>query len=155
LHPQWVDFILSVPRRYRANQFLYKEILKAAYPRLFALPVKSYNGLPLNAGAGRRWARKVAVKARAAIGRHVPSFGWPVHPGLNYIDFERGLRERADLKSIAYESVQDLKRRGIIDWVDMDGIWHRHQRGHGDHADALTLLASLEIHLKAQERPVE
>lgn len=72
-------------------------------------------------------------------------------PGINYIDFDRGLRERKDLKQVVYENIKDLKKRGILDWIDMDSIWQRHQRKQGNHADALTLLTSLEINLKALE----
>lgn len=66
----------------------------------------------------------------------------------NYIDFDRGLRERADLKAVVYENIKALKKRQIVDWIDVDAIWHSHQRMEGNYADALTLLASLEINLK-------
>ena len=68
------------------------------------------------------------------------------------IDFDWGLRERDDLKTLVYENIQDLKRRGVVDWLDIDGIWSRHQRKQANHANALTLLASLEINLKVKEK---
>jgi len=143
--------MVSTPRRYRVGQYLYKEILKTAYPKLFSLPVKNNLGLPLGAPKWRRRFRRLNSYYRAARGRLFPRIGYRVNPGLNYIDFARGLRDRNDLKNVVYENIQDLKRRGIVDWIDVETIWHRHQRLQSNHADALTLLASLEINLKARE----
>jgi hypothetical protein len=80
--------------------------------------------------------------------RNFFGIGWGGIPGINYIDFDRGLRERNDLKSVVYENIQDLKKRQIINWIDIDKIWLNHQRSIGNYADALTSLASLEINLK-------
>lgn len=148
----WVRFILSVSRRYREKQSLYKAILRLAHPRLFTLPAKNSLGLPLAAPRWRRGVRRTILRARAAAKRLVPRMDWVVSPGVNYIDFDRSLRERADLKTVVYENIQDLKRRRIVDWIDVDTIWDRHQKWRANHADALILLASLEINLKAQER---
>ncbi|MHA1712912.1 MAG: hypothetical protein ACTSW4_02545 [Candidatus Ranarchaeia archaeon] len=95
--------------------------------------------------------RRNVLRACAAARRFLPWLDWGVWPNINYIDFDRGLRERPDLKAVVYASVQDLKSRRIVDWLDIDDIWQRHQSGRHNHADALTLLASLEINLKAQE----
>lgn len=151
LYPPWVRFMLSVPRRYRTNQVLYKEILKTAYPKLFSLPVKNNFGLPLTAPRWRRGFRRQGLRLRGAAKRFLPGIDWGTSPTINYIDFDRGLRERDDLKAVVYESIQDLKKRRIVDWIDIDAIWNRHQNCQANHADALTLLASLEINLKAQE----
>ena len=150
LHPAWVSFILSVPRRYREGQYLYEEILKAAYARLFALPAKNNLGLPLNAAPWRKGARLLGLGARGLARRIAPSLFCSISPGLNYIDFDRDIRRRPDLRATIGASLQDLRRRGLVDWINLESIWQRHQHGQGNHADALMLLASLEIHLKAQ-----
>lgn len=150
LHPAWVSFILGVPRRYREGQSLYKEILKAAYARLFALPAKNNLGLPLDAPPWRKGARVLGLGVRGLARRIAPGLLYSISPGLNYIDFDREIRRRPDLRATIGESLQDLRRRGLVDWIDLESLWQRHQRGQGNHADALMLLASLEIHLKAQ-----
>ncbi len=155
LHPAWVSFILGVPRTYREKQFLYKEVLKSAYPKLFSLPVKNNYGLPLASPRWRQILRRQGLRMRAAAKRFVPWIHWGTSASINYIDFDRGLRERRDLKGVVCESVQDLKKRGVVDWIDIDAIWDRHQKRRGNHADALTLLASLEINLKAQEKQAQ
>jgi hypothetical protein len=150
LHPAWVSFILGVPRRYREGQYLYKEILKAAYARLFALPVKNNLGLPLDAAPWRKAARILGLGARGLARRITPSVLYSISPGLNYVDFDRDIRRRPDLRATIHECLQDLRGRGLVDWIDLESLWQRHQRRQGNHADALMLLASLEIHLKAQ-----
>ena len=60
--------------------------------------------------------------------------------------------KRDDLRTLVYENIQDLKKRRIVDWIDIDGIWKRHQDQEENHADTLTLLASLEINLKLSEK---
>jgi asparagine synthetase B (glutamine-hydrolysing) len=151
LHHKWVNFILSLPRRYRQNQYLYKEILKGAYPKLFSLPTKSNGGLPLNAAKWKVFAKKVHLKLQLTY-RKLFSEYHGVHPMTNYIDFDRALRERKDIKTLVYDNLQDLKKRRIVDWIDIDEIWNHHQNRQGNHADALTLLASLEIIFKVREK---
>jgi hypothetical protein len=151
LRPDWVGFMLNVPRRFREKQWLYKEILKAAYPRLFSLPTKTNRGLPLDALWFPSQARRVVLKARSLGRKFLRGKFGGIDPGVNYIDFDRGLRARDDLKALVYDSTQDLKKRHIVDWIDIDVIWQRHQREQSDYARALTLLASLEINLKAKE----
>jgi len=152
LQPDWVNFILSVPRRYREYQFLYKEILKEAYPKLFSLPTKTNFGLPLDAPKWQLQLQQLTLRVRSAARRFFPSGSWGAHPMTNYIDFDQGLRARKDLKNVVYENIQDLKRHGIIEWLDINEIWNRHQRKQANYADVLILLASLEINLKVQEK---
>ena len=57
--------------------------------------------------------------------------------------------KKPDLRKIIYESIMDLKQRKIVEWIDIDGIWKRHINKKANHADALLVLASLEIYLKA------
>ena len=46
----------------------------------------------------------------------------------------------------------DLKSRKIIDWIDIDSIWDAQINYNANHADALLVLTSLEIHLKAGKK---
>lgn len=146
---QWSDFILNVPRKHRERQSLYRQILKTAYARLLSMPAKTNAGLPLNAALWRRAIRASRLRLHATAMRFIPSIDWGVLPGTNYIDFDLGLRQRDDLKQTVHENLQDLKKRHIVDWINIDEIWQRHQDKRSDSADALLLLASLEIQIKA------
>ena len=149
LQPEWVEFILSVPRRYRKKQFLYRQILNRAFPHLSSLPTKANYGLPLNIANWKLnlrrgfWAIKNAVGNRFAFCAPTP------HLAVNYIDFDEAIRQRKDLEELVAENIGDLKRRGILDWIDVEDLWVRHQERSINCADALTLLVSLEIILKA------
>lgn len=151
LHPEWFDFILCVPRRYRQNQYLYRKILRKAYPELFALPTKTNDGLPLDAPVWKVQAHNISVRVLSGIRRLVPGILRGVYPKINYIDFDSSIRGHHDINELVYRNLQDLKRRRIVDWIDIDSIWQRHIRGRGNYADALTLLASLEINLKVKD----
>jgi Asparagine synthase len=152
LHPDWVKFILSVPRRYRVNQCLYIEILKKANPKLFLLPVKANLGLSYEASRLRKLTRKVKLKLHSSCRKYLPQIYRGVSPKINYIDFDWALRNRKDMKTVVFENIQDLKKRGIVDWIDIDGIWKRHQEREANHSDELTLLTSLEIYLKIKKQ---
>jgi hypothetical protein len=152
LHADWVKFILSVPRLYRESQHLYKEILKNAYPELFSSRTKNNHGLPLDAPKGKLLVRRLSVGARVRGIRFLSAGPWGLDPRLNYIDLNQAVRDREDLSGVVYEAIQDLKRRGIIEWLDIDTVWTHHQRKYGNYGHALTLLASLEISLRVEER---
>jgi len=147
LKPDWVQFILSIPDAYRRDQHAYKKILQEAYPDLFSLPVKNNIGLPLDASPFQKYS-KLAVEYLRQVARNIGLPGTGIDPRLNYIDVARSIREGA-LHSVVRENLKDLKARNVIPWIDIDEIWSEHQSGWVDHSDALDLLTSLEIHLKA------
>ncbi|MEO0271932.1 MAG: asparagine synthase-related protein [candidate division WOR-3 bacterium] len=147
LQPRWVHFILGVPRYCRERQRLYKRILRVAYPEIFSLPTKANLGLPLGASWYSVKARKLGMRLNSFLARALRIRR--ASPFVNYIDFDWALRERKDLKTLVYEEILALKKRKILNWIDIETLWEAHQKGRGDFADALTLLASLEINLKA------
>jgi len=152
LSKRWVEFILGIPRQYREHQYIYKEILKSAYPELFSFPITNNLGLPLSAPW---WSKSIRFGTRLIkdmVRKISPwqNINW-IYPNTKYIDFNLALRDRQDIKTLVYENIQDLKSRKIVDWVDIDSIWQYHQTRNGNYADVLTLLASLEIYLKLED----
>lgn len=143
------SFYLSLEKKYRTGRYLFKKMVISAYPKLFSFPEKSNLGLSLNASKLNLLLRRSISKAKRMSNKVIPIFD---NPGLNYINFEEGIRNRADLKKLIYENIMDLKNRKIIDWIDFDEIWERHINKKANHADALIVLASLEIHLKAGKK---
>lgn len=148
----WVDFILGLPRDLRRHKSFYKEILRSAYPLLFSLPTKTNFGLPLDAPRWRSRWRQLLLDVRYAAERSLPRLSLRPHPFTSYIDFNRGLREREDFRTLVDDNIQDLKGRGIVDWLDLDEIWSAHQRGQANHTNALLLLTALEINLKVLDK---
>lgn len=151
--PDVIGFFLSLPRDERVKSRFYRRFLATTFPALFAVGTKSREGLPLGASEIRVQARKLRRKLRERL---PPALRVGPDPMLNYLDFARALRERADLRRLVGESVEALAARPALGDVDPRAIWQRHLRGEADHADALLVLTSLEIHLEAGlalERP--
>jgi hypothetical protein len=136
------DFANSVPYKYRENQFLYKKMFMKAYPELFSLRTKSNLGLSLDASSQAIFLKRVQNKVSR-------TFGLSKNSGVNYLDFNEKIRTKKDLRDIICSSVIDLKKRDIIDWINIDSILSDHLSGKADFADALIVLASLEIHIKS------
>lgn len=78
-------------------------------------------------------------------------FDWPTLPMTNYIDLDFFLRRDENLQKIVFSELQDLKGRGLVDFIDIDAIKSRHMKRQKNHADALKMLFSLEINLKGLE----
>jgi ABC-type polysaccharide/polyol phosphate transport system ATPase subunit len=66
-----------------------------------------------------------------------------------------GMQERDDLKTIVGYSLQSLKKRGLVPWLNLDSLWRRHQHLRANYGVAFTLLASLKIILQTQAAPVQ
>lgn len=144
--PAVAGFFLSLPREERVKSRFYRRFLDATFPALFEIGTKNTEGLSLGASDARVLARKLRRKARRrlpAVLRRGPD------RMLNYLDFERALRERGDLRTLVQESLSALNARRLLEPIDPLAIWQRHLRGEADHADALIVLTSLEIHLEA------
>ena len=74
---------------------------------------------------------------------------WRVSSGTVYdVDFSDVLSK---LDTAQYR-VKSSTGGVIVDWIDISGIWKRHMDKQGNHADALLVLASLEIHMKAKNQ---
>ncbi len=89
------------------------------------------------------------MRARSLLRSLWPDGPWAVSPYANFIDFDYALRQREDVKSVIYRSIQDLKKRHIVGWLDIDRVWQDHQSKKVDHGNALALLGALEFNLKA------
>jgi len=147
----WVDFMLGVPRKFREQQCLYKEILKRINPKLFSLPTKNQLGLSLFVPSWLPPLKKLCFFPLSFGRRHLPSLSWPPDPTNNYIDFENSLRKRGDIKELVRNNLMSLRERGIVDWINLEMLWEHHQKGKGNFANAITLLISLEINLKVEQ----
>lgn len=143
-----VQFCLGLGEECLSSQMLYKGILLRAFPRLFRMATKTAGGLPLEAS----WFHLGLHTCRRAFTQRFSRFRkrcGRVNPRCNYIDFAAGLRERDDLQCVVKRCVEDLRGRCILPTIDFDSLWRQHLSGESDHAFALLVLASLELHLKA------
>ncbi|MCD4819025.1 MAG: hypothetical protein K8S23_10075 [Candidatus Cloacimonetes bacterium] len=133
----------------RYKQYLYKRILLNNYPKLFTILTKNNCGLSLKASKSHVVYRRVITKITKLINEIYPLF---LNRGINYINFNEGIRKRKYLKKVIYDNIMALNKRKIVDWIDIDHIWESHISRKANHANALLILASLEIHLKAGKK---
>ena len=139
-------FALSLEQKYLEKQYLYKKIFQFAFKNLFKYGTKSNYGLSLDASPLSVYMKKKQYGLKTKMRTIFP---WLINPFINYIDFDYEIRENTSLNKVIYNSVMDLKTRKIIDWINFDKIWSDHINKKNNYADALMVLSSLEIHLKA------
>ena len=158
LSEPWLRFILGAATHLRHDELLFKRILLTEFPDLYSLPTKNNAGLPLTAPRARVHTRIRLLKIAEALrtkptlakvaGRRSPV---PFRM-LNYLDFAAALRSRPDMRELVHELIRALDERGVISWLKGMQLWDLHERaGFGfDGACDLTLLASLELNLRAE-----
>jgi hypothetical protein len=139
-------FFLGLNNKHRLNESFYKKFLYSQFPDVFKMPTKASSGLSLGSSNLRVAFRKTRDKSLYYLNKIHPSF---TYPHTNYMDFNEGIRRRKDLNQVVYDNIIDLKNREIVDWIDVEKIFNNHMNRKGNHADALIVLSSLEIHLKA------
>lgn len=140
------QFSFDIDQKYVDHQYLYKKILLQAFPDFFSIATKSNYGLPLRAGKMRKLYSRYKNSSLRSLSNN---FSFIVNPYINYADYGYGIRHRASLNTIVYESIQLLKSRKIVPWIDIDGLWEKHISNKARNGNVLMILASLEIHLQA------
>lgn len=135
-----VSFALSVDQDNHIHQRLYKNIILNKYPDLFKYPTKSNLGLPLDCPKAIVDVKKKYIYLLRKIGIRKRN--------INYTDFNRSIRDNESLRNLIEANITSLASRKIITWIDILKIFNDHMKRRGNYADALLVLASLEIHLK-------
>lgn len=144
LDDDWATFLLSIDNELRYKQKLHKQILLQAFPKVFNYPTKTTAGLPLDTNDLFIFISKASNRLKQTL------FKGSINKNINYINFNEGIRRRKDLNSVIKDSIMDLKNRKLIDWIDIEKIYKRHMDKQGNYYDALLVLSSLEINLKAK-----
>jgi len=145
----WIFFFSKVPTKFRVGYWLYIEILKSTYPQLFSLPVKNNFGFALDTFSFTTYPKRGLLKIKRITNASFPNLYLGVHPNINYIDFDEGLRERVNLRELIEKNLNELIDRNLITWMNIEDIWDLHQKRKANYADALLILTALELHMKA------
>lgn len=142
LDKDWFNFMLSIDNKYRRNEYLYKKILLESFPFEFSLKTKSNYGLPLSASNIEVFIKRTCSKMNRILnGKNI---------NINYLDFNREIRENKTMRKTIQENLRDLERRKIVSWLDLNKIWQDHINKSANYADAIMVLCSLEIQMKAK-----
>ena len=148
----WLDFMLSVPPRYRYQQRLYQAIVQSAHPRLFSLPTTTFVGKgAASSPLGRRvrtLQRRVLLKARSrGLGRFL---GGEAPGGANDA-IRRAHQERPEIRDLVTANLDDLARRGLVPGVEVGATAAAAVKGRMGES-RLSALLGAELNLKALER---
>lgn len=144
LRPEWLSFVLRVPRELRARRNLFKRIVRAFAPDLFAFPTDAANGQPIGSPKWRVVFGGVTARLRMRVARRAGID--VVDPWVNYLDFDAALRRDTPLRATVHELVDRFDDRELLGWLDAAELRRAHQRGDGSELP-LRLVASLELYL--------
>jgi hypothetical protein len=119
------------------------------FPELFSLRTKNNLGLPLTASKNHILRKRISNKAKSLFRQLWAS---PPNLNINYLDFNWAIREKNDLKSLIVNCINELQTRKLTPWLNLEHLLNAHLNKEKDIADALLVLTSLEIHLKAGKK---
>ncbi len=154
LNSKWSGMCLNLPENYLRNQIFYKNVLIEGFPKLFKnMPEKNY-GLLTSSERSKLYSygRKIINHTTKKMNRILKKSNilpYKPNPKINQIDIDWALRERNDVKKTIFENLEDLQKRGIVDWIDTFKIFDDHQKKKANYGDALKALALLEIRIKS------
>jgi len=148
INSDWMDFMFSVPNTYRLEERLMIDIGLSAFGELFGLPSKNQIGHRFSTPAPIRRATFWLNRLRKIAHQILPSVNWP---NTQYNDFAEAIRTSPDVRTIVLDAIRALQQRGLCDWLDTKAMVRRHDSRLRNHADALIVLASLELVLRARE----
>lgn len=160
LNSEWVSYILSLPRKYRVNKYIYKKILLKAFPSYYKLPTENNYGASLNASINIIKARHLlnAIRKRmdnhSNINRNYLYYLWNyinIYESGNYINFNNAIRQREDYYELVSKNIRELKKRKLLEWIDVEAVFNSHMSNRANHSSALMVLTALEISLKVGE----
>ena len=141
--PPWIQYTLSLPLSEREEKKAYKDVLRTAFPSLFAIPTttRSGRGLVTSPWQDAKW---YASRFRRRV------LGYRRHHLLdaNYVDFAAAIRERSDFGELVADSMRCLEALEAVPWLNLEQLLRRHMKREADLSMALTLLISLRFHLE-------
>jgi hypothetical protein len=147
LNKAWVNFIANIPYKWLLDKYLYMKIIRKGYNELSKLGTTDTAGMSLFHNS------KYEMFLGKAIAKLKPYFvsGDPYrsHPRTNYINWTESLRHKGSLQDSVYTTLQDLKKRAILNEGDIDMWWRDHLSRKTNYTILLMNLSSLELLLKA------
>jgi hypothetical protein len=146
LNKKWIAFSSSIPNKWAYDRSLHKRIIHDGYADIAKFPTTASAGRSVVASQFEIYLGKAIAKLQPYIMRRDPYFS---HPRTNYINWTESLRDKGRLQDSVYSTLQDLKKRGILDERDIDNWWSDHLSRKIDYARLLMNLSSLELLLKA------
>jgi hypothetical protein len=147
LNKSWVNFMANVSHKCLFDKYLYKKIIKKSYERLSKFPSTATAGMPFgSASKSEIFFGRAVAKLKTCLS---PIDTCHSHPRTNYINWTESLRHKGNLQDSVYSTLQDIKKRAILNENEIDTWWSDHLSRKVDYTRLLMNLSSLELLLKA------
>ncbi len=147
IHPEWLEFSLNLPTKYRSDRTLFKQIVVTKFPSLFKLPTDDTSGYPLSTSTIRQKANSAQHMLRQKIAGLLNK-PYTV-PWINYVDFDRRFRQPGQLRQTVDVLIQTFEKRDIGVAISPTNLWEQHQNGL-DRSIELRVICSIELYLRAR-----
>ena len=145
MNQRWVNFMSNVPYKWLLDRYLYKRIIQESYRELSKFPSETGFGSPFYASKNEVFIRRAIAKVKPYFVRRDP---YRSHPRTNYINWTESLRHKGTFQDAIYMTLQDLKKREIVETESIDAWWKDHLNREMDYTTLLMNLSSLELLLK-------
>lgn len=150
IHPDWVEFMLQLPKKFREDCYLFKKILTKMYPNAMGIACKNNFGLPLtNYNKFDYLKNRIRLKMNFEISKAMKDVNFPPI-GVNYLHFPEAIRKLPTLRKSVEVACDNLDERKIIPWIKASEIFKDHMERKNDHSQALLVLLGLEVNLRAK-----
>lgn len=140
---EWLEFWLNIPTSFRKNRTLFKKVFASYHPVLASFPTDDAYGLQMSSSQLHQRLRRLyfggIVRLSGLLGLNF------THPNQNYTHFEQALRCNDKFRTNFQEELYTLKNSDISQYIDVEGMFKRQQRGQNI-SDALRVLFSLAIY---------
>ena len=144
-----LDFMYSIPNSFRLDERLFIDTMLSYDPDLFNIRAKTTFGCHLKAPKLFLLAKRTKNKLILYLNRYLNLD--ISYPPYNYIDFNKEILRRPDLKQIFESNLQDLEKRAILTTIKPMEVLKRHKKTKNLYS-ILVLLTSLELILKSKEQ---
>jgi asparagine synthetase B (glutamine-hydrolysing) len=146
LSSDWVRYIFSTPTELLEQRQFVMKLLEYGYPTLFAIPTSSNYGLPVGVRGFRRKLREKYFRWRD---KSYMRKKWLPPLDVNYLRLRSEMDQRKWLYKLFRENLLDLEQRNVVSWLNVIDLWERFYTQGEPLEEAIHLLLSLELHLKA------
>lgn len=148
IEKEWLDFTLSINRKYRQNEYFYREIMVKNFPDIFDIRAKNFGGLSMNSSKVNIFRKKAQNRLKNNLSKKTNLISNPL---INYVDFSTEIRINESLKNVISETLADFQKRDIVN-INLEKKLKEHIDKKGNYTDLLLIIASLELNFKALER---
>lgn len=114
LNTDFMNFLLSLPKEYRMNQYFYKKLIFEKMPGILKkLPVRNYYGAKYQANKSMLNFHRAKNKVRYMMSER---FKLVHNPHVNYVDFKKKIQMDNNFKKLLLILLYSLKERKIQDY---------------------------------------